>query len=73
MLPEHAIRPDVDQGRLRPLPITDPQMRRNIALICRDGAHLDPEALDLVDCIEKAELEFRHSLAASNDNQRIPL
>jgi len=71
MLPEHAISCDARQGRLRPLPIADPRMSRNIALICRDGANLDRVALDLVDCIEKVGLDRCNGVVAVNDNVTI--
>jgi len=72
MLPEHAIRCDIGQGRVKPLPVSDPRMSRNIALISRDGAQLDRVALDLVDCIEKAGLDLCHASASASDNALRP-
>jgi DNA-binding transcriptional LysR family regulator len=67
MLPEHAISCDVGQGRIRPLPITDRRMSRNIALICREGSHLDRDALDLVECVEKVGLALCHDGSTKDD------
>jgi DNA-binding transcriptional LysR family regulator len=52
MLPIHAIKPDIVDGRLKPLSITVSQLNRNIAVYFRESSSLDEASRDLVASVE---------------------
>jgi len=52
MLPIHAIKPDIVDGRLKPLSITASQLYRNIAVYFRESSSLDEASRDLVTNVE---------------------
>ena len=51
-LPTHAISQEVAEGKLRPLPITAPQLHRNIAFFHRTGFHWTKADTNLIAQIE---------------------
>lgn len=52
IMPPHAVAADLSEGRIRTLPITVPQLSRNVALIFREQSPPDEQRQDLVKCIE---------------------
>ncbi|WP_244495290.1 MULTISPECIES: LysR family transcriptional regulator [Ensifer] len=51
VLPAHAVRVDLDEGRLCRLDVTDPVLDRNIAVFFREGYQLDEPSRDLVSLV----------------------
>lgn len=51
MLPAHAVRVELQEGRLVSLPIEDPALHRNIAVFFREGYNLNEASRDLIDCV----------------------
>ncbi|MBB4524903.1 UNVERIFIED_ORG: DNA-binding transcriptional LysR family regulator [Rhizobium sophorae] len=58
VLPAHAVRSELADGRLCGLAITDPALDRNIAVFFRDGYHLDGHSRDLVKFVEAVGQEL---------------
>ena len=58
LLPAHAVKSDLADGRLVALPFVDPVLYRNIAVFFREGYELDQPRRDLVTCVKEAGLEF---------------
>jgi DNA-binding transcriptional LysR family regulator len=58
MVPPHAMAWDLNEDRIRPLPITVPQLSRNIALIFRERSPVQPISQDLVRHIEAVGTEL---------------
>ncbi|KQS59445.1 LysR family transcriptional regulator [Rhizobium sp. Leaf371] len=52
VLPAHAVRQELADGRLCSLAISDAALDRNIAVFFRDGYHLDEPSRDLVKLVE---------------------
>jgi DNA-binding transcriptional LysR family regulator len=52
VLPAHAVREELADGRLCSLDISDPALDRNIAVFFRDGYQLDEASRDLVNLVE---------------------
>ena len=52
MLPAHAVREELKDGRLVSLPIQDPALHRNIAVFFREGFELDKPSRDLVSIVQ---------------------
>jgi LysR family transcriptional regulator of gallate degradation len=52
MLPAHSVMTDVREGTLKPLPITVPTLRRDIAVIFRERSPLDGISRDLITHIQ---------------------
>lgn len=48
VLPAHAVRVDLDEGRLCRLDVTDPALDRNIAVFFREGYQLDEPSRELI-------------------------
>ena len=57
MLPTHAVRGELADGRLASLPIDDPKLDRNIAVFFREGAVTDDCSRQLIDAVEAVGLE----------------
>lgn len=51
LLPAHAVF-DMSEGLVQQVPITVPQLNRNIAVFFREGSSLDGASRDLIACIE---------------------
>lgn len=58
VLPAHAVRTDLDEGRLCRLDITDSALDRNIAVFFREGYQLDEPSRDLVSLVGTAGQEL---------------
>ncbi|KQS95497.1 LysR family transcriptional regulator [Rhizobium sp. Leaf386] len=58
VLPAHAVRSELADGRLCGLEISDPALDRNIAVFFRDGYHLDGQSRDLVKLVEAVGQEL---------------
>ncbi|MDF3836714.1 LysR substrate-binding domain-containing protein [Cupriavidus basilensis] len=52
MLPAHAVTAEVSEGKIRPLAITVSALKRDIAVIFREGAPLDSVSRELIAHIE---------------------
>jgi DNA-binding transcriptional LysR family regulator len=63
MMPPHAIAIDVSEGRIKALPITVPQLSRNIALIFRERSPLTQLSQKLVKAIEAVGNELTKDTA----------
>lgn len=71
MLPAHAVRDELKDGRLISLPIEDPALMRNIAVFFREGFELDDPSRDLISIVQtlgqkmcrQADLDTMESLA----------
>ncbi len=63
MLPAHSVTADVSEGTIRALPITVPALKRDIAVIFREGSPLDPVSRELITHIEAigTDLSREHS------------
>ncbi|MCP2138507.1 LysR family pca operon transcriptional activator [Rhizobium sp. SLBN-94] len=58
LLASHAALTEIREGRMACLPLSAPRLKRNVALIVRDGYELDPQNRDLVESIRSAGLEI---------------
>lgn len=58
VLPAHAVREEVNDGKIRSLPISDPALDRNIAVFYREGFCLDDISRELVNMIEAVGQEL---------------
>lgn len=58
MLPAHAARAELAEGRLTALPFQDPVLHRNIALFFREGYEMDEHRRDLVAMIRDCGTEL---------------
>ncbi|WP_063844302.1 LysR family transcriptional regulator [Rhizobium ecuadorense] len=58
VLPAHAVRQELADGRLCSLAISDAALDRNIAVFFRDGYHLDEQSRDLVKLVESVGQEL---------------
>jgi DNA-binding transcriptional LysR family regulator len=52
LMPEHAATSQVSKSKLKPLPITDPALSRDIAVIFRERSVLDTASRDLIRQVE---------------------
>ncbi len=67
LLPAHAVRQELEIGRLVALPFDDPVLHRNIAMFFREGYNLDEPRQDLVSKIREAGLELTSDRYAQPD------
>jgi DNA-binding transcriptional LysR family regulator len=58
VLPAHAVRQELADGRLCSLSISDTALDRNIAVFFRDNYHLDEQSRDLVKLVESVGQEL---------------
>ena len=58
VLPAHAVRQELADGRICSLDIDDPVLNRNIAVFFRDGYHLDEASRELVALVETVGQEL---------------
>lgn len=58
LLPLHAVRDELADGRLAFLPVSSPLLTRNIALFLREGHDLRAEEVDFVSCTQMVGLEL---------------
>ncbi len=58
LLPAHAVRTEIAEGRLFHLPFEDPALHRDIALFFREGYEMDQTRRHLVSCVEQIGLEL---------------
>lgn len=58
MLPAHAVREELRDGRFINLPIEDPALHRNIAVFFREGFELDAASRDLVSFVQTIGLRM---------------
>jgi DNA-binding transcriptional LysR family regulator len=74
VLPAHAVRVDLDEGRLCRLDVTDPALDRNIAVFFREGHQLDEPSRELVSLVGAVgqELSARERDRAMLDNPTPP-
>ncbi|QLH13040.1 LysR family transcriptional regulator [Paracoccus pantotrophus] len=56
MLPAHAVRAELQEGRLIALPIQDPTLHRNIAVFFREGYVPEEAGRALIDCVASVGL-----------------
>lgn len=61
LLPMHAARRELDEGRLIALPFEDPVLHRNIAVFFREGYTMDEPRKDLVSIIKECWLNLTRS------------
>lgn len=60
LIPEHAVATELRDGRLRALPISVPELKRDIAVIFRERLPLDSASLELVSTIAAVGGELTH-------------
>ncbi|MGP4670276.1 MULTISPECIES: LysR family transcriptional regulator [Agrobacterium] len=58
VLPAHAVRVDLDEGRLCRLDVTDSALERNIAVFFREGHQLDEPSRELVSLVSSVGQEL---------------
>lgn len=58
LLPLHAVRDELAEGRMVRLNVTSPRLLRNIALFMRDGHQLRGEEAEFVECTRAVGLEL---------------
>lgn len=74
VLPAHAVRVDLDEGRLCRLDVSDPVLDRNIAVFFREGYQLDEPSRELVSLVGSVgqELSNREREMAAIENDAPP-
>lgn len=74
VLPAHAVRVDLDEGRLCRLDVTDPALDRNIAVFFREGYQLDEPSRELVSLVAQVgqELSSRERANAALESETPP-
>lgn len=58
LLPAHAVREEIAERRLLPLPFHDPELNRDIAVFFRDGYVMDQQRRDVVTCVTEVGMEL---------------